>query len=131
MGKRILSIVVGIAVAIILVMLTDEISGKMAPAPPNIDFKNHEQAVQFMQTLPLNVFITVLIGYALAAFAGAVTATLISGRTNVRPAMVIGIVLTIGGIMNLVGLPHPIWFMVINVPEYLVFAYLGYMVSKK
>jgi hypothetical protein len=82
--------------------------------------------------MPIAAFIWILLGYAVSAFAGGLIATLISGRRKALPAIIVGAVLMVGGIMNLIMIPyHPVWFMIANLIVYLPFAWLGYFFIRK
>ena len=63
---------------------------------------------------------------------GAVVAMLISGRRSLVTPLIVGCVFTLCGIMNLSSLPHPSWFPFVDVPVYLVFAFVaGSMLKRK
>jgi uncharacterized membrane-anchored protein YitT (DUF2179 family) len=67
----------------------------------------------------------------LSAFLAGFFATLISKRTQIIPAVVVGVVLTLSAIFNVIVLPHPLWFSVANLMVYVPFAYFGYLVIRK
>jgi hypothetical protein len=48
-----------------------------------------------------------------------------------QPAIIVGIVLLLSGLFNLLYLPHPLWFVVLNLILYVPAAYLGYLLVKK
>ena len=85
-----------------------------------------------MANMPVAAFLWLLLGYAMASLLGGIVASFISGRNNYIPALMIGVFLTVGSIMNFIMIPHPTWFMVVNVLlcVYLL-AMIGYAVVKK
>jgi len=130
MLKRILSIIGGVLIAFCFIFLAEMLSGKLY-SPPGTDFNNPDSVKKMMELLPTGAFLIVLLGYAFASFAGGITATLIGGKEQSRSALITGGVLMVGGIMNLIELHHPAWFVVVDLCLYIPFAYLGFLVVKK
>ena len=129
MAKQILAVIIGLVVAFAIIMAFEWADGALFKTPA-IDPRNPQTISDMMANMPLGAFIWLLLGYALSAFAGAAVATFISGRTNMQAALTVAGVLTAGAIMNLISIPHPMWFIVVNVLIYLPFAWLGYWVAK-
>jgi hypothetical protein len=121
----------GVAVAIGIIFGMEWIEGTIYPAPAGFDYNNPEAIKQLIAHMPAGAFGMLLAGYAIASFAGGVTATLVSGRAYRNPALVTGVVVMIGGILNMMEAPHPTWFTIINLAEYVPFALLGYYVARK
>ena len=131
MAKRILSIVAALLVAFIIITGFEEL-GPILFKTPVIDSRDPKTISDMMQHMPLAAFLWLLLGYALAAFLGGLVATYISGRDNILPAIMIGVFLIVGSIMNFIQIPgHPIWFIVVNILLYLPCAWLGYLLAKK
>ena len=132
MRKRILSVLAGVGTGLAIVVITDEIAGKLYPHPSNIDFKNMEAVKAMVSSMPMGAFLTMLGGYIVAAFAGGLVATLVSGRENPRSAILTGGVLMVGGVMNVLAVPgHPIWFIASGVVCNILFSYLGFLIVRK
>ena len=81
--------------------------------------------------MPGKVFGLLLVNYAVASFIAGLTATLIARRNTMRPAIVVGIVLTLAGLYNVLFLPHPLWFALVNLLVYLPFTFIGYLLVRK
>lgn len=131
MAKRLLSVFVGLIVSFAIIMAFEWLSSTLFTTP-HIDPRNPKTISDMMAGMPLAAFIWLLTGYAVSSFSGAAIATLLSGRNSVQPSLIIGGALTVGGIMNLIAIPyHPVWFIAVNVPSYILFALLGYWAGKK
>lgn len=128
--KRAAAIILGALVGVAIVTLTDVLSGKLFPPPPGTDFKNPASLKAMIDQMPLAAFVLLLVGYTIASFVGGAVACLISGRTQLRPSMIVGGVLMVGGLMNATMVPHPLWFVAANFVIYLPAAWLGYTVCK-
>ena len=125
MGKRIVAVLLGIVAASVVIFALESVGHKVYAPPGGLDFKNPEAVRAFIASMPRGAFALVLLGYALGSLVGGVTATLISGRTSSRAAIAVGAVLTILGLINLVSVPHPMWFAVTSLLLYIPCAWLG------
>ncbi|MBS1595141.1 MAG: hypothetical protein JST90_12545 [Bacteroidetes bacterium] len=128
--KRIVAIATGIAVGLGFVMVGDYLSTLVHPWPHDLDYHNREVIINYMNQLPLLAFLAMIGGYAAGAFLGGIVATLLSGRQAVRPAMIVGIVLTMGNIFNQMQIPHPLWFAVVAIGMSIPLAWSGWRVVR-
>ena len=131
MGKRVLmnvvGVVVGVPLGMILMMGLHFLSGLVYPAPEGVDMMSSEpdqvEAVKaWMATLPAGAFLLAALAHGLGCMGGAAIATLIAGRRSMVAAIVVGVLFTFAGIMNLMMMPHPSWFPFLDMPIYLVLA---------
>ena len=78
-------------------------------------------------------FIMPFLAHALGTLAGAFFAALIAANHKMKFALVIGFVFMAGGITNVIILPSPTWFTILDVAgAYIPMAYLaGKLASKK
>jgi hypothetical protein len=126
MFKNFLAVVAGVLTAMVLIGFFEWLDWYFYPMPPGTDIKNPDVVNQLISQMPIGAFLWLLVGYAVASFGGGFVATLISGKERSMPALITGSVVTLGGIMNLCMIHHPWWFVILNVAEYLPFAWLGY-----
>ncbi len=129
---NILRTVLGIAVGIIIGSLCNMAIGfantLIFPMPEGMSFSdafNEEtkQAVlDWIGSLPQSAFILVLVAHLSQAFIGGLVAGFIS-KNHVRiAAMVVGCVTLLGGVMNMMTVPAPVWLW-IEMPLYLACAW--------
>jgi MFS family permease len=123
MGKRILAVIAGLISAFVLIALIQYISYLIYPPPEGFDYKNEEAMRQLMQTMPAGAFGMLIFAYAVGSFVGGLVAGKVSGRT--QPAIILGVVLTVSGIVNLVKIEHPMWFSIVSTIIYIPMALLG------
>ena len=128
--KRIGAVLVGLLIAMVVIGLF-EWGGMYIHQAPKVDYHDPKALADMMRDMPLSAFLWLLLGYAVASVSGGVVATLISGREKNLPAMIVGVVLTLGGLMNQTEIPHPMWFAVVSTLVYVPMAWVGYIVSKK
>lgn len=123
--KNVLGILAGLISAFVVIFLVEKAGHSIFPVAENIDFGDKEALKKIIDTMPFGALITVIIAYAIGSFAGGFVCALISENSKVRNSVITGFILLIFGLINLFMIPHPVWFMILNVLVYLPFAYLG------
>ncbi len=129
--KYVLPVVVGAMSGMILITLGEMAIHHMYPLPPGTDLYDADSLAKAMKQMPESALLFLLVNYVISSFLAGIIATLISGRVTLRPALVVGIVLTLAGLYNVIVLPHPMWFSILNLLVYLPFVYLGYLAVRK
>jgi hypothetical protein len=129
--KYVLPVVVGAMAGMILITLGEMWIETMFPLPAGTDKYDVDSLAKAMKTMPDKAFVLLLVNYMICSFGAGAIATLVAKRVLMRPAIVVGIVLTLAGLYNVINLPHPAWFTAVNLIVYLPFAYLGYLVTRK
>lgn len=130
MLKAFTSVLSGCVAGIAVLFLTEMISHAIYPPPPGLDPSNPENLKALMAMAPTGALVLVLIAGFAGGFAGGIVASLFDRGKKLRRALGVGIVLTILGIINLIMIPHPMWFMIINVVVYICGALAGTMLVK-
>jgi hypothetical protein len=124
--RNILAIVAGLIIGSMVNMGLIMISGSIIPPPNGADVTTIEGLKASMHLFEPKHFIFPFLAHALGTLAGAWVAALIAGRRKMRLAMVIGIVFLVGGITNVVMLPSPVWYTILDlVAAYIPMAYIG------
>ena len=101
------------------------------PPPPGLNFTDKAAIAAYAAQTPTVVFVLILINYMVCALLSGVIATLVSGRKSVMPALIAGAIITLGGIFNVMMIPHPMWFAILSVLVYIPSAWLGYKLSMR
>src|SRR4051794_39331125 len=125
MLKRALAVVIGLASAHLVVTGIEALSRKRYPVPATLDPQNVEAIKHFIATMPTGAFALVLVAYAFGSLSGGLVAGLVAGRRSMVPPLVVGGILTLAGMMNLMSLPHPLWFAISSSMTYLPLALVG------
>jgi MFS family permease len=125
MKKRILSVVAGALTAIALLSGVELLSPLVFPIPAHIDMNNPQAVADMVRNMPVGAFLMILAGYVLGAFCGGWVAARIADENKMRSALIVGLVLVVGGIINFMQIPHPLWFVISSMACYLAFSYLG------
>jgi hypothetical protein len=126
--RGVLAVVAGFVVASAVMMAVEFTNGRylypeLGRAAQGVT--DPEVIRQLMATAPSGALVVVLVGWALGSIAGGVTAARISTAAPMRHAVILGVLLTLTGIANNLGLPPPLWFWVAGMGVLLPGAYLG------
>ncbi len=126
--KNILAVVVGIIIGSVVNMAIIMISGSIIPPPNGADVTTMEGLKASLHLFEPKHFIMPFLAHALGTFVGAFVAALIAANNKIKFAMVIGFVFLIGGISNVIMLPSPTWFTILDLG--LAYIPMGYIAGK-
>ena len=132
----VVGVVVGIAVGMIFMMSLHMASTVVYPLPEGVDFMSQEPAnmerlQEWFGTLPAGAFVLAIVCHGLGCMAGAFVAMLVSGRRSMGPPLIVGVLFTVCGAMNLSSIPHPSWFPFADLPIYLILAFVAGVLLKR
>ncbi len=129
--KLILPVVSGTMAGMILQVIGEKWIHSIYPPPPGISPDNKAVLEEYISHLPSQAFLLMLGNYALCSFVAGLTATFVSGRNTMVPALVAGGIITMGGVFNATMIPQPVWFSAVSVLLHLPMAFLGYVIAKQ
>jgi MFS family permease len=135
MGRKVLAVLVAWIVAMGVMMIGQMVLTMFVPTAitpgKNVD---SETLRHYIEAMPAQAFVALAAVYALASFAAGFVVTKIGRRFSrgMTLALVIGIILEIGGFLNFfVFFPvHPLWATVLCLLVYIPFALLGYRFAR-
>lgn len=129
--KNILAVVIGLIIGSAVNMGIIMISSSIIEPPSGADVTTMEGLKESIHLFEPKHFLFPFLAHALGTFAGAFLATLISPSHKMKMALLIGIFFLIGGITNVIMLPSPAWFTILDlVAAYIPMAWLGYKFGK-
>ena len=124
--KNILAVIAGLIIGSIVNMGIIMLSSSVIPTPEGVDMSNMESLKSSMHLFEPRHFIFPFLAHALGTLVGAFIAALIAANNKLKFAMGIGVLFLIGGITNVIMLPSPAWFTVLDlVAAYMPMAWLG------
>ncbi|MDC3305791.1 hypothetical protein OAV36_02585 [Flavobacteriales bacterium] len=135
--RAISTTIIGVILGMMGMMAMHYLSMVFYPLPEGVTMEDAEALNKYMAIAPLGAMLLVIISHAMGSFIGAVLATLLSQISKWKNStafkyqwLVIGLIFTYAGWMNLQELTHPDWFK-IDLLFYLPAAYLGYKLVAK
>ena len=124
--KNILAIIAGAFVGSVVNMGIIMMSSSIIPPPQGVDATTMEGLKSAMHLFEPKHFILPFLAHALGTFTGAFVAAKIATNHKMRFAMAIGLLFLAGGITNIVMLPSPIWFTILDIGvAYIPMAYFA------
>ncbi|PJZ48766.1 hypothetical protein [Leptospira saintgironsiae] len=131
--RNTLSVIAGLLIGSIVNMGLITISGSIIPPPEGADVTTVEGLKASMHLFQPKHFVFPFLAHALGTFVGALLAALIAANHKLKFSLVIGAFFLAGGIANVLMLPSPVWFNVLDlVGAYIPTSYLaGILIIKK
>jgi len=130
MGKQILAVIVGVIVGGLTIYAIESINMVRFPWPEDLSMEDKEAFAEYVSSLPVDAFITVIIAHLVGSFIAGFVCSKITPNKKLLLGTICGVLFLAGGIMNLVMIPHPLWFMVADLLVFVPFAWLGAKLAK-
>lgn len=118
-----LAVAAGIVAGAVVIFLVEMFSPHTPPE--GLDLTDKAKLGEWILTLPISAFAILLLAYFLGAAVGGWVTNLICAPTKYRPALVVGFGLFVAGLMNLIAIPHPMWFSIVSSLTYFAGAWIG------
>lgn len=130
--KNIIAVIAGFILGSIINMSLITVSGSIIPAPNGADVTTLEGLTATIHLFEPKHFLFPFLAHALGTLGGAFVAAKIAGSHKVIFAMSIGFLFLVGGVANILMLPSPLWFTLVDlVGAYLPMAFVGYQLAHK
>ncbi|WP_020402415.1 hypothetical protein [Gracilimonas tropica] len=130
--RNILALITGIVVGGFVNMGLIMISGSIIPPPAGTDTTTMEGLQEAMHLFQPKHFLMPFLAHALGTLVGAMVAAFIAAKDPMKWAFPVGLFFLLGGVSNVVMLPSPLWFSIVDlVGAYLPMAYLGVLLASK
>jgi len=124
--KNVLAVIAGVLVGGAVNMGIIIISGSIIPLPEGVDPTNMESLEANLHLFEARHFILPFLAHALGTLVGAFLTVKIAANHKMSLAIAVGVFFLIGGIINALKLPAPVWFLVLDlVIAYLPMGWLG------
>ena len=108
------------------------ISASVIPPPNGADVTTMEGLKASMHLFEPKHFLMPFLAHALGTFAGAFLTAKIAASHHLKFALGIGILFLAGGITNVILLPSPLWFSILDIAgAYIPMAYLAYKLADR
>ena len=134
MGRKILAVIVGWIVAAAVIMIGQMLMATMW-SPTTTNIQNDPAAMRaYIEALPTEAFVVLIIVYAVASFAGGFIVTKMGRRfsSGMTLPLIIGTLLFVGGLLNFfVMVPYgPLWVALVSLAVFYPFTLLGYKLAR-
>ncbi|WP_049805181.1 hypothetical protein [Stigmatella aurantiaca] len=130
MLKLIFSIIGGMLIAFALVFATDALFHSMSSSPAPADTNDREAMQAYLASQPSGALLAVLVGWAVAAFAGAALAARLGGR-GPWPGWVVAGLFFLATVFNFLIFPHPAWMVLAGIVLIIAAGWFGSRVGTR
>jgi nitrate/nitrite transporter NarK len=117
--RNIAAVVFGLVVGSAANMAVLFVNMAIFPAPADFDMYDPVQMTAYIETLPQTAFLLVMVAHLTQAGLGGWLAAKLGGSRPMALAMVVAVLTLLGGVMNAMSIPMPLW-MYLEFPLYLV-----------
>jgi hypothetical protein len=130
--KNILAVIAGFVAGSIVNMGLIMISSSIIPPPIGVDVTTTEGLKAALPLFEPKHFLFPFLAHALGTLVGAFVAAKIAATQKFMMALIIGGLFLLGGIANIILLPSPLWFTVVDLGlAYLPMAWIGGKLATK
>ncbi len=131
MLRKILAVVFGVVAAVIVIIAIEALGHAIYPPPAGLDFTNRGAMETYVAGLPVGALLSVMLAWLAATFAGGLLACFIGREKPYVFAGIVGALVLTGTVINLMSIPHPLWFSVTSVVAIIATAFAtGWLGSK-
>lgn len=123
--KRILPVIAGLLAGWVVIFGLEAINHIFYPPPADLDFTDKAALTEFMQTLPTMAFVLLLISWMIGTFIAGMVGAVLNKEAWKNSAIIIGVILALGSIINMTLIPHPTWLIIVASIAYVPSAYAG------
>ncbi|MFQ6006885.1 MAG: hypothetical protein ACE5OQ_15450 [Woeseia sp.] len=124
MVRKVAAAALGIIAAGLIVWGVEALGHAVYPVPPDLDIGDPERFGDYVAALPPGAFLFVLGAWLLGTLGGGMLACFIAGEKPFVYATIVGAFILLATVVNLVMLPHPLWFSSTAVVAIAVMTYL-------
>lgn len=126
MKNRILGMGLGLIVAVVILMLSEKMIHHYFNVPHTLFEPEGQDVKEISSSTNTNTQLLVLmLAHAVASFFGGMIVARFLPTEWKKFCIRFGWILTFFNVLNLIMLPHPIWFVIASNLVYIPFAYLG------
>ncbi len=129
--RNILAVIAGAVVGSLVNMGIIMVSGSIIPPPEGVDNTTVEGLKAGIHLFQPKHFLFPFLAHALGTFVGALLTAFIATNRKLLFAMIIGVFFLAGGVGNIMILPSPLWFTLVDlIGAYLPIAILAAWIAK-
>ena len=126
MVRNIVAVIVGLIAGSAFNMAIIMVSWMLYPPPAGVDLMKDPEAMKaYVATLSLPAILIVLVAHAGGALVGGLVASAIARRSPTVLGAIVGGFFLLGGIVNAISIPAPLWFVVLDLILYVPCGILG------
>ena len=130
MLRNIIALLAGIIIGMLTIASIEYLGQDLFPTPVSLVLDEEMYLTdKAYEMIPLPSMLMVLLAYMLGSFVAGFTSTFIGRRKSL--ALLSGFIFLLGGLLYILLIPHPLWFIIISLALFIPFALFGGFVAEK
>jgi hypothetical protein len=124
-ARSVSAVVLGLALALFCIIGIEVLSSILHPLPPGLDPGDLEVMEEHVAHYPPGLLLLAGLGWGLTTFLSAWLATRLGSGRHPAHGILVGVILLAAAVANMLMLPYPTWFWVLNLVAFPAGCYLG------
>ena len=124
-----IAVALGLLAGFVGVMFVEVVSARVYPMPEGLEITDREGMVEFVRNLPAGAMWFLIAAHFVGALLAGFSCEFFLRERWVFGAMLLAMLFTIAGIANLLMIPHPQWFAIVDTLTYVPGACIGYLLA--
>ena len=124
------ALLAGMVTAGIAIIVFEMIAHGLHPFPPGVNPEDPAVMTKYLSTVPVSAMLMVIAGHFTGALFGNIV-TLLIARQKRLPAIIFSLLMILATVANLFMLPHPVWFMIVDVAVVILAIFIVFKLTKK
>lgn len=112
MVRKMIAVVAGAGVAVLLVMLIQQLGHSLYPPPDGLDPADEEFMRDYIANLPWGPLAFAIASYVVSTLVGGWVAAAVAGEQPLIFAGIVALFVLAGAVSTMLMIPHPTWFMI-------------------
>ncbi len=130
--RNIIAVIAGLIAGSIVNMAIIMLSNSFIALPEGVDPSNMENLKANMHLFEPKHFLFPFLAHALGTLSGAVLTVIIASSKKLTMVLILSALFLAGGVSNVIMLPAPLWYAVIDLSlAYIPMALMGYYTAKR
>jgi hypothetical protein len=125
MVRCIVAVICGLIAGGVFNMAVIMLSWMIYPLPEGVNLYDQATMRTYVQSLPVPAFLMILVAHAGGALVGGLVAALIARRLPLVLGAIVGGFFLVGGILNVMSIPAPLWFVIVDLVSYVPCGMVG------
>jgi hypothetical protein len=111
--RGLLAVLAGMVTGFVIIFAIEALGHSIYPPPAGLDMNNPTTAFAYVQNMPVGALLFIALAHFAAALFGNVVTLLVAKRKRL-PAIIFSVLLIAGTGSLFVMMPHPLWFMFVD-----------------
>jgi hypothetical protein len=124
-ARSVIAVVLALVLALALIIGVEVMSSVLHPLPPGLDPGDPEVIKAHVVRYPPGVLLLAGLGWGLTTLLSAWLATRLGSGRHPAHGILVGSMLLVAAVANMLMLPYPVWFWVLNLVIFPASIYLG------